>query len=245
MFHTFLEWELKFYIPLFLNWEEESTVDRCNKFHKTIFCIDKTTITFEDNDIDFDDCNISEVIKFLQQLVKSPSASAMNKAFTQHITNALMQVREEKLKLKASIPRKVEDGWEPIIKMKVENFDCNVLCDLGASISVMPRKIYDMLDLPPLEQCYLDVHSFDTARKKPLGRVNDVLIMVNNNLVLVYFVVLDIECNAVIDMREGNIKYEFPLKKGMEHFPRKKMKYSNITSVKTNYDFGFSGLDNT
>ena len=51
-----------------------------------------------------------------------------------------MQVREEKLKLKASIPRKVEDGWEPIIKMKVENFDCNALCDLGASISVMPRK---------------------------------------------------------------------------------------------------------
>ena len=115
-----------------------------------------TPFTFDSNDLDFDDCNISEVIKFLQKLVKIPSASTMNKAFTQHITNALMQVREEKLKLKASIPRKVEDGWEPIIKMKVENFDCNALCDLGASISIMPRKIYDMLDLPPLEQCYLD-----------------------------------------------------------------------------------------
>ena len=152
-----------------------------------------TPFTFDNNDLDFDDCNISEVIKFLQKLVKSPSASAMNKAFTQHITNALMQAREEKLKLKASIPRKVEDGWEPIIKMKVENFDCNALCDLGASISVMPRKIYDMLDLPPLEQCYLDV---DSAIKKPLGRVNDVLIMVNNNFVPVDFIVLDIECNA-------------------------------------------------
>ena len=111
-----------------------------------------TPFTFDSNDLDFDDCNISEVIKFLQKLVKIPSDSTMNKAFTQHITNALMQVREEKLKLKASIPRKIEDGWEPIIKMKVENFDCNALCDLGASISVMPRKIYDMIDLPPLEQ---------------------------------------------------------------------------------------------
>ena len=76
-----------------------------------------------------------------------------------------MQVREEKLKLKASIPRKLEDGWEPIIKMKVDDFDCNALCDLGASISIMPRKIYDMLDLPPLEQCYLDVHLIDIAKK--------------------------------------------------------------------------------
>ena len=84
-----------------------------------------TPFSFDINDLDFDDCNIFEVIKFLQKLVKSPSASTMNKVFTQHITNTLMQAREEKLKLKASIPRKVEDGWEPIIKMKIDNFDCN------------------------------------------------------------------------------------------------------------------------
>ena len=29
---------------------------------------------------------------------------------------------------------------------------------------------------------------------------------------------------AIIDMKEGNIKYQFPLKKGMEHFPRKNIK---------------------
>jgi hypothetical protein len=29
---------------------------------------------------------------------------------------------------------------------------------------------------------------------------------------------------AIIDMKEGNIKYQFPLKKGMEHFPRKRNK---------------------
>jgi hypothetical protein len=29
---------------------------------------------------------------------------------------------------------------------------------------------------------------------------------------------------AIIDMREGTIKYQFPLKKGMEHFPRKRKK---------------------
>ena len=105
----------------------------------------------------------------------------------------------------------------------------------------MPRKIYDKLDLTPSEQCYLDVHLVDIATKKPLGRVNNVLIMVNNNLVPVDFVVLDIECNAscpiilerpflrtvgaAIDMRDGIIKYQFSLKKGMEHFPRKIISY--------------------
>jgi hypothetical protein len=135
--------------------------------------------------------------------------------------------------------------------MNVNDFNCNDLCDLGASISIMPGKIYDMLGLLPSENCYFDVPLADVAKKKPLGRINDVLIMVNNNLVLVDFLVLDIECNAscpiilgrpflrtvsaIIDMKEGTIKYQFPLKKGMEHFPRKRKKllFDSILSVTT------------
>ncbi|KAK1621351.1 hypothetical protein QYE76_026868 [Lolium multiflorum] len=222
---------------------------------------DDDPIALDYNGLNFDDCHISEVIKFLQKLAKSPNASAINLAFTQHITNALIKAREEKLEREASIPRKLEDGWEPIIKMKVKDFDCNALCDLGASISVMPKKIYNMLDLPPLKNCYLDVNLADHSTKKPLGRVDNVRITVNNNLVPVDFVVLDIECNAscpiilgrpflrtvgaIIDMKEGNIKYQFPLKKGMEHFPRKRMKLPFDSIIRTNYDVDTSSLDNT
>jgi hypothetical protein len=46
-----------------------------------------------------------------------------------------------------------------------------------------------MLGLPPLEKCYFDVPLADVAKKKPLQRINDVLIMVNNNLVPVDFLV--------------------------------------------------------
>jgi hypothetical protein len=59
------------------------------------------------NDFDVDGCNISEVILFLQKLALSPNASSMNVAFTKHITNALMKIREEKLKQKVSIPQEV------------------------------------------------------------------------------------------------------------------------------------------
>jgi hypothetical protein len=143
------------------------------------------------NDFDVDGCNISEIILFLQKLSLSPNASSMKVAFTKHITNALMQIREEKLKQKASIPKKLEDGWEPIIDMNVNDFDCHDLCDLAASISIMSRKIYDMLGLPPLETCYFDVPLAEVAKKKPLGRINDLLIMVNNNLVPIDFLILD------------------------------------------------------
>ena len=222
---------------------------------------DPSSITFDDNDFDFDNCNISEVIMLLQKLAKIPNASGIRMAFTKHITNALMKIREEKLKLEASIPKKLEDGWEPIIKLKVNDFDCNALCDLGASVSIMPKKFYDMLDLPPLESCCLNIHLADNSTKTPLGRLDDIHVMVNNNLVPIDFIVLDIECKAscpiilgrpflrtigaVIDMKEGNIRYQFPLNKGMEHFPRKRMKSPFDSIVRANYRFDASSLGNT
>ncbi|KAK1606048.1 hypothetical protein QYE76_029721, partial [Lolium multiflorum] len=227
----------------------ETVCDKTAEFFQNIG--DNDPIVVDHNGLDFDDCHISEVIKFLQKLARSPNASAINLAFTKHITNALIKAREEKLKLETSIPRKLEDGWEPIIKMKVNDFDCNALCDLGASISVMPKKLYNMLDLPPLKNCYLDVNLADNSIKKPLGRIDNVRITVNNNLVPFDFVVLDIECNAscpiilgrpflqtvgaIIDMKEGNIKYQFPLKKGtakkIENRPKALMElYREVTN---------------
>jgi hypothetical protein len=168
-----------------------------------------------------------------------------------------MKIREEKLKQKASIPKKLEDGWEPIIDMHVNGFDCHTLCDLGASISVMPRKIYDMLGLPPLEKCYCDVPIADVAKKKPLGRINDVLI----NLVPIDFLGMDVECNAscpiilgrtflrtvgaIIDMKEGTIKYQFPLNKGMEHFPRRRKKLLFDSILRANDELDASFFDIT
>ncbi|KAK1611542.1 hypothetical protein QYE76_035215 [Lolium multiflorum] len=203
---------------------------------------DDDPIALDYNGLNFDDCHISEVIKFLQKLAKSPNASAINLAFTHHITNALIKAREEKLEREASIPKKLEDGWEPIIKMKVKDFDCNALCDLGASISVMPKKIYNMLDLPPLKNCYLDVNLADHSTKKPLGKVDNVRITVNNNLVPVDFVVLDIECNAscpiilgrpflrtvgaIIDMKE-----DIPLENAYEESRRQNILQNKIIAA--------------
>jgi hypothetical protein len=46
-------------------------------------------------------------------------------------------------------------------------------------------------------------------------------------------------------MREGTIKYQSPLKKGMEHFPRKIKKLLFDSILRENYDFDASSLDIT
>ena len=64
-------------------------------------------------------------------------------------------------------------------------------------------------------------------------------------------VVLDIDCNpscpiilgrsflrtigAVIDMKEGNLRFQFPLRKGMEHFPRNKIKLPYESIMRSPY----------
>ena len=50
---------------------------------------------------------------------------------------------------------------------------------------------------------------------------------------------------AIIDMKEGNIRYQFPLKEGMKHFPRKRMKQPFDSIIRTNYFVDASSLGNT
>jgi hypothetical protein len=74
-------------------------------------------------------------------------------------------------------------------------------------------------------------------------------------------IVMDVECNtscpiilgrpflrtigAIIDMREGTIKYQFPLRKGMKHFPRKRKKLLVDSVLRANYELDASSLDIT
>ena len=45
---------------------------------------------------DFDNCTLSDVIKFLQKMAKDPNASKLNIAFIKHITNSLIESKEER-----------------------------------------------------------------------------------------------------------------------------------------------------
>ena len=88
----------------------------------------------------------------------------------------------------------------------------------------MPKRMYDMFELKPFDPCSFGVRLIDSFIKKPLGRIVDVLIVVNDNYVPVDFLVMDIECDpscpiilgrpflctigAIIDMKGGNIRFQ-------------------------------------
>ena len=56
-----------------------------------------------------------------------------------------MQSYDEKLNLKVSIPRKLNGEWEPTIKIRIKFHECFALCDLGASVSTIPKTLCDIL----------------------------------------------------------------------------------------------------
>ena len=106
---------------------------------------------------------------------------------------------------------------------------------MGASVSTIPKSLCDVLGLTGIEECSLNLHLADSTIKKNMGRINDVLILANRNFAPIDFIVLDIDCNlscpiilgrpflrtigAVIDMKEGNIKFQLPTKKGYGTLP--------------------------
>ena len=149
--------------------------------------------------------------------------------------------------------QKLNDEWEPTIKIRIKDHECFALCDLDASVSMILKTLCDILGFHDLDDCSLNLHLADSTIRKPMERINDVLIVANRNLVPVDFIVLDIDCNlscpiilgrpflrmigAIIDMKEGNIRFQFPLKKGMEHFPRMKVKLPYESIMRATYEF--------
>ena len=67
-------------------------------FVKDRISLDNSTTTLiKGSELDFNNCNLSEVIEFLQKMAKDPHTSSLNIAFTGHITNALSKLGKKNL----------------------------------------------------------------------------------------------------------------------------------------------------
>ena len=136
------------------------------------------------------------------------------------------------------IPSKLGDAWIPKILISIDKETHHAILDLGSSVSVISKELYELLNLKNMEKCSIDLLLADDSTKKPLGKVNDVMVELHMTYVPVDFIGMDMGSNtsspiilgrlflrttwAIIDSKEGNVKFQFPHKKCMEHFPRKK-----------------------
>ena len=114
-------------------------------------------------------------------MLNSPHAYSQNKSFTKHIADALSNLMRKKFQLEVSIPRKLYDEWEPTSKINIKYHECYALCDLGASVSMIPKTLCDVLGFHDFDDCSLNLHLANSTIKKPMGSINDVLIVENRN----------------------------------------------------------------
>ena len=79
----------------------------------------------------------------------------------------------------------------------------HVLCDMGASVNIIPMVIYEKLLYPALSPTYMCVQLADSTIRYPKGIAKNVLVRMRDSFVLVDFVVLDIEGDLRIELILG------------------------------------------
>ncbi|XP_021321697.1 uncharacterized protein LOC110437551 [Sorghum bicolor] len=120
------------------------------------------------------------------------------------------------------LPEKRKDPGCPTITCSIgtQRFD-HALCDLGASISVMPKVVFDQLNFTQLKPTTMTLQLADSSVRPPMGIAEDVPVQIGGLFVPVDFVVLDMELakesplilgrpflstvGAQIDVKEGKI----------------------------------------
>ena len=133
---------------------------------------------------------------------------------------------------------KLGDIWVPKVLVTIGKETHHAILDLGSSVSVMSKELYEVLELKNLEKCSIELSLADDSIKYALGKVSDVMVELHMTFVPVDFVIMDMgnktsshiilgrhflrTTGAIIDSKEGNVKFQFPHKKCMEHFPRKR-----------------------
>ncbi|CAM8946417.1 unnamed protein product [Rhodiola kirilowii] len=120
------------------------------------------------------------------------------------------------------IPPKLQDSGIFSIPCNIGGITvCRALCDLGASVSLMPYSLYAKLNLGDLCPSNVTIHLADYSCRIPRGVLKDVPVKVKHIYLLVDFIVLDISedvdipiilgrpflytAKAVIDMDRGSL----------------------------------------
>ncbi|XP_010247685.1 PREDICTED: uncharacterized protein LOC104590663 [Nelumbo nucifera] len=121
--------------------------------------------------------------------------------------------------LQKKLPQKLKDPGSFSIPWTIRNTEFEkALCDLGASINLMPYSIFEKLGLHELTSTTITLQLVDRSIKYPRGIV-DVLVKVGNFIIPADFIVLDMEedrtmplilgrpflamGNALIDVKDG------------------------------------------
>jgi hypothetical protein len=178
-----------------------------------------------------------ELINFLQKVSNDPPIIVHQAGFGYYIANYAIKERITRYNNEEMIPPKLGYAWLPKILITIGKETHHAILDLGSSVSVS-KELYDLLELKTMEKCSIYILLVDHSTKHALGKVNDIMVeqhmtFVHVDIVTMYMgsktsssiilgrPFLRTTC-SIIDSKKGNMEFQFPHKKCMEQFPRKK-----------------------
>ena len=143
-----------------------------------------------------------------------------------------------------SLVQKKEDPGAFTIPCTIESIKfAKALCDLGASINLMPLTIYKQLGLGVPKPTTMRLMMVDRSVKRPVGILCDVLVKVDTFIFLEDFVILDCKVDfevpiilgrpflatgrALVDVERGELKFRLN---------KEEVKFNICRSMKQPYD---------
>ncbi|GKB98389.1 putative nucleotidyltransferase, ribonuclease H [Tanacetum coccineum] len=96
------------------------------------------------------------------------------------------------------LPTKESNPGHFMLPCTIGNFNFYAMADLGASVNVLPRNIFEYLGLRNLSETKMLVEMADMRKKAPLGIVKDILVKIDKFLFPSDFVILDQTPNSTV-----------------------------------------------
>jgi hypothetical protein len=108
-----------------------------------------------------------------------------------------------------NLPLKQKDPSAFIIPCVIGNASFKrALCDLGASISVMPKHVYDSLSLEPLIKTSIVIQLANSSFVYPLSVIENVLVKIDSLVIPRDFYIFDMERDSCDSSNNTPILFE-------------------------------------
>jgi hypothetical protein len=162
----------------------------------------------------------------------------MYQVFINHAAEKVHELENEYKKLSEKLAAKLDDIFEPTIKISLGTNEIVALCDLGANVSTISKTLFHILDLHSFMNMELKLHLDDSTYKKALGIKQNIVLKIKDWDALIDLVTVDMPednvahiilgwalvrtVKALINHHEGNVRFEFTSHAPfIAHFPRK------------------------
>jgi hypothetical protein len=128
------------------------------------------------------DYTMEDLVKIIT--LKNPTIEGGSEAVYQQFINQVAikvrQLEEEYKKLAEKLCAKQEDIFDPTIRINIGVNEIVALCDLGASVSTIPKSLFDRLNLGSFKLTELELHLADSTYKQAVGIKEILLLMLKD-----------------------------------------------------------------